>query len=805
METLLVAFGITLLLGFLYVGKGYWAWVSFGAALLLAWFAASPEPATPFGIVAGLFFAVAFLFGRSALRRPVVSLPVMRFMGKVLPKVGDTERIALEAGTVWWDGEIFSGNPDWQKLIRFQSQPLTERERAFLDGPVEELCAMLDDWEIAQGRDVPPKVWDFLKQHRFLGMIIPEAYGGLGFSAIAHSAVVTKISSRSGAAAVVVMVPNSLGPGELLLHYGTEEQKNHYLPRLARGEEIPCFALTEPTAGSDAASMTSSGTVCRGTYEGKEVLGIRLNWRKRYITLAPIATVVGLAFRCYDPDGLLGNEKDLGITCALIPRSLPGIEIGARHDPMGVPFPNGPVFGRDAFIPLDFVIGGRDGIGHGWRMLMESLAAGRSVSLPSLSIGAAQMATRVAGAYGTVREQFNLPIGRLEGIEEPLARIAGFTYLMDAARKLTCGAVDAGEKPAVLSAIVKAYLTNGMRGVLNDAMDIRAGAEICRGPKNILGRAFTAVPIAITVEGANILTRSLIVYGQGAVRAHPFVREEMEAVAGLDLARFDRAFFGHVNFAFRNLARAFLLGVTGARFMAAPVSGPSADYYRTLTRLSAAFALISDAALAIFGGDLKRREKVGGRLADALAWQYLAAATLKRFEDEGQPTRDTAVMRWSAELALAKIETALCEVLDNLPSKPIAVFLRLATFPWGRTLRPPRDTLGGEVAAAILDDGELRRHLTSDIYIPSSQEEGLGALEAALVKIVAAQPARAKLKRAFREGRLQGDSAVDREAAVTAGILTETERRELDKADAAREAVIQVDVFAPGDYASLKG
>ncbi|MEE8394242.1 MAG: acyl-CoA dehydrogenase, partial [Rhodospirillales bacterium] len=531
---ILLAGGIILFLGLLYSGRGYWAWVFLAVALLAAWDNVL-GPSTALKVAGAVVAVLAAVFGIPAVRRAAVSAPLMRMAGKILPAMGETERIALEAGTVWWDGELFSGNPDWKKLLDFKVHELTERERAFIDGPVEQLCAMLDDWRTAQDRDFSDEVWDFIKRERFFGMIIPEKYGGLGFSAIAHSQVITKISSRSVAAAVTVMVPNSLGPGELILHYGTDEQKDHYLPRLASGQDVPCFALTEPGAGSDAASTKSAGIVCKGRFDGEEVLGVRLNWAKRYITLAPIATVVGLAFKLFDPDGLLGGAEELGITCALIPPGLEGVEIGDHHDPMGVPFHNGPIFGVNVFIPLSFVIGGEDGIGQGWRMLMESLSAGRSISLPSLSVGAVQLAARVAGAYGTVREQFNLPIGKFEGVEEPLARIGGYAYLMNAVRILTCGAVDAGEKPAVLSAIAKAYLTEGMRGCLNDAFDIRAGAAICRGPNNILGRGFIGVPISITVEGANILTRSLIIYGQGVIRCHPFVHDEMEAVAKRDL------------------------------------------------------------------------------------------------------------------------------------------------------------------------------------------------------------------------------------------------------------------------------
>ena len=804
MATLLIPIGIAALVGLLYLGRGYWAWVALAAALLLAWYAASASPSWPFAAVAILTGTVALLFGIPLVRRHTVSAPLMRMVGRILPQMGDTERTALEAGTVWWDGALFSGAPDWRRLLDFPAPRLTAEEQAFLDGPVEELCAMSDDWRIAQDRAIPDELWAFMRGHKFFGMIIPKDYGGLGFSALAHSAVVTKLSSRSGAVAVTVMVPNSLGPGELLVHYGTDEQKAHYLPRLARGEDIPCFALTEPTAGSDAAATTSTGVVCRGMWQSKEVLGIRLDWTKRYITLAPVATVIGLAFRMRDPEGLLGDRKELGITCALIPRDLPGVEVGDRHDPMGVPFQNGPIFGHDVFVPLSAVIGGEAGIGNGWRMLMEALAAGRSISLPSLSVGAAELATRTAGAYGTVREQFNLPIGRFEGIEEPLARIGGYTYLMNAARTLTCAAVDAGEKPAVLSAIVKAYLTDGMRTVLNDAMDIQAGAAICRGPKNILGRAYVAVPVAITVEGANILTRSLIVYGQGAVRAHPFVRDEVEAVETRDLARFDRAFFGHVNFACRNLARALVDRLTGGRLISVPGDDRMSGYFRRLSRFSAAFALISDVALAIHGGALKRREKTSGRLADALAWLYLASATLKRFEDEGRPERDVSVMRWSVELALWKIDTALRGVLDNLPNRPLAAVLGWTIFGLTGHAKAPSDRLGAEIARGLTDDGALRRHLTGDIFIPPAQEEGLGRLEATLRKIVAAQPARAKFRDSARTGRHGADLNGSLELAIEVGAITAEERQLLLDADAARLAAIQVDVFDPETYRNLR-
>jgi acyl-CoA dehydrogenase len=796
---------VAAVIALLYAGRGFAAWTLGGALALVGWAIAGIHSPVLFACAAIALAGGAFVFGRPDLRRRWVTARAMPIVARLLPRLGETERIALEAGTVWWDGDLFSGDPDWRKLLAFEPKSLSPAERAFLEGPVEKLCSMLDDWDVSQRGDLPPEIWDFLREHRFFGMIIPEEHGGLGFSAIAHSAVVVKLASRSIAVAVTVMVPNSLGPAELLLHYGTDEQKRHYLPRLARGEEIPCFALTGPEAGSDAAATQSVGVVCRGKFQGEEVLGMRLDWRKRYITLGPVATVIGLAFKLRDPDHLIGDVEDLGITCALIPSNLPGIEIGQRHDPLGVPFQNGPNEGRDVFVPLDFIIGGRGMAGQGWRMLMESLAAGRSISLPALSVGGAQLAARVVSAYGMVREQFDTPIGRFEGVEEPLARIGGLTYLMSAARTLTAGAVDAGEKPAVLSAVVKAYLTEGMRAVVNDAMDIRAGAAICRGPRNILARAHAAVPIGITVEGSNILTRSMIIYGQGAIRCHPFALEEIEAVADGDLERFDRAFFGHVGFVFSSAARALVLGLTGGRSAGSPVRGAAAPWIGRITRMSAAFALVSDACMATLGGRLKRREKITGRLADALAWMYLASAALKRFCDAGQPERERPFLDWGCAHALFQCQEALGGVLDNLPSRPAAWLLRPLVFPTGRRLRPPADAQGAAVARALLDDPEAREALTADLYQPPADEAGLGRLEAALAKAVAALTVEARLREAVRSGDLDhapGDVLADR--ALEAGIIDADERKRLHEAAEAREEVIRVDAFDPEDYPRLR-
>ncbi len=806
MPTVLFFLGVIFFFALLYLGRGFVAWVGVGICWLAAWATAGIGSPVLFVAVALLLAAAALFFAAKSFRQKYLSARLLKFARGQLPEMGDTERIAMEAGTVWWDGDLFSGAPDWRKLFAFKPRLLSDKERAFLDGPVEELCRLVDDWQIAQDRGPSPEVWDFLKKHKFFGMIIPESYGGLGFSAIAHSAVVAKVSSRSVATATTLMVPNSLGPAELLLHYGTEDQRKYFLPRLASGEEIPCFALTGPEAGSDAAATESTGVVAEGSFQGQKVLGIRLNWRKRYITLAPVATVIGLAFRLQDPDGLLGGEADLGITCALIPAGLPGIDIGQRHDPMGVPFANGPIFGKDVFVPLDFVIGGQAGVGQGWKMLMESLAVGRSISLPALSVGAAQLATRVTGAYGAVREQFGRPIGQFEGVEEPLARIGALTYMMNAARVLTCAAVDGGEKPAVLSAIVKAYLTDTMRHIVNDAMDVRGGAAICRGPNNILGRGFIAIPIGITVEGSNILTRSMIVFGQGAVRCHPYLQAEMAALADDDLARFDQVIFQHLNFLGQNFARALVLGVTGGRVTQVPGAGRFGRQLQHFTRLSSAFALLADVTVITMGGALKRKEKISGRMADALAWLYLGSATLKRFYDAGQPKLEEKVMTWACERAQWEVQQALLAVLRNFPNRIVAALLYVAIFPLGPRYKPPSDHLGGEVAQALLGVSELRDRLTGDIFVPRDEDSGLARLESALLTITEAAPVAQKIRAARRDGKIKSRTAAEQiEEARASGLIRPDEHARILAAHEARDGAIQVDAFPPRVYVNLKG
>jgi acyl-CoA dehydrogenase len=738
------------------------------------------------------------------LRRAVASAPLLKLFRRIMPAMSETEREALEAGTVWWEGELFSGRPRWRKLFALPVPKLSAAEQAFLDGPVNELCRMLDDWRINHElHDLPPEVWKFIKDRGFFGMIIPKKYGGLEFSAQAHSAVVMKVSSRSVTAAVTVMVPNSLGPAELLLHYGTEEQKDYYLPRLARGQDIPCFALTGPEAGSDASNMPDRGVVCRAEFQGKkDVLGIRLNWEKRYITLGPVATVLGLAFRLFDPDHLLGKDDDLGITLALIPTDTLGITIGSRHNPLNIAFQNGPNWGKDVFIPLEWIIGGRERVGQGWRMLMESLAAGRSISLPALSAGAGKLAARATGAYARIRKQFKLPIGKFEAVEEVLGRIAGYTYMMDAARTLTAGAVDLGEKPSVASAIVKYQLTEHMRKIVNDAMDVQGGSGICLGPRNILGRVYQALPISITVEGANLLTRALIIYGQGAVRCHPYVLMELHALADKDAARavknFDRAIFGHIGFTLSNAVRAFWLGLTGAWLVRIAMNGPARRYCQKLTRLSTAFAFISDMAMLSLGGSLKRREKISGRFADVLSFMYLASAVVKRFEDDGRPAADVPLMRWACDYCLHEAEKSLVVILKNFPSRFLEWLMGGLVFPIGRRYYVPNDAMGHSAAKLLLEPSEARERLTGGIYIPRSTEDALGRLEDALPKVIAAEPLERRLyKLVDEQPLLHGDHAAQLAEAIKMNRLSAAEAELVRVAHAARREVIAIDDFPP--------
>lgn len=748
--------------------------------------------------------AWALLFHAPGWRRRYVSAPLLKWVKKSMPPISRTEKEAIDAGTVGWDAELFSGRPNWERLFSIPPPTLSERERAFMDGPVEELCAMVDDWEVTRRLgDLPPAVWDFIKRSRMFGLNIPAEYGGLGFSAHAQSCIVQKLSTRSATAAVTVMVPNSLGPAELLLHYGTDAQKQYYLPRLAAGLETPCFSLTNPWAGSDAAAMPDRGVVCRGLHDGQSTLGFRLNWEKRYITLGPVATLIGLAFQAEDPDHLLGGDSDLGITCALIPADTPGVTIGNRHLPLGAAFQNGPNRGREVFIPMDWVIGGQARIGQGWRMLMESLAAGRGVSLPAAAAGAAKVAARSSGAYARIREQFGVEIGRFEGVQEALARIGGLTYLLDAGRTLMTGALALGEKPAVMSAMVKQQCTELSRIVVNHAMDIHAGKGICLGPRNHLARLYQQIPIGITVEGANILTRSLIIFGQGAMRCHPHLLDEINAAAGHDrdpeaaLEAFDRALAQHLSHILANKLRAGGYAMSRSRLARGSGSGLIAAHSRAVEHLSAAFALLADATLVLLGGDLKRREMLSGRFADALSNLYLASAALKRFHDSGAPADEAPLADWACRHALFEAQQALDGVLRNYPKPYLGKLLRLLVFSGGRYLQRPGDALSQRVSALLQTDGPVRERLTEHIYLPADSSEIAAQLEAALTLMERSKPLRRRLKREGRPpppGPALQTWLADQQAA---GALTPDEAKLLARTREMAGEVIRVDDFDP--------
>ena len=735
-------------------------------------------------------------------RRKVFTGPIFKWFQRTLPPMSQTEREAIEAGTVWWDGELFSGRPAWNTLLDYPAPKLTDEEQAFIDGPTEQLCAMVSDWQIGQDLDLPAEAWQFIKEHGFFALIIPKQYGGKGFSAYAHSQVAMKLATRSGDLASTVMVPNSLGPAELLLHYGTDEQRNHYLPRLARGDEIPCFALTGPLAGSDAGAMPDTGIICKGQWQGEEVIGLRLNWEKRYITLGPIATLLGLAFKAYDPDHLLGEQEQLGISLALIPTNTPGVEIGKRHLPLGAAFMNGPNSGKDVFVPLSFLIGGQEMLGKGWMMLMNCLSVGRSISLPAVGTGAAKYTSLVTGQYANIREQFNVPLAAFEGIQESLARIGGNAWLMDSARLLTAKAVDLGEKPSVLSAILKYHLTERGRECIQHAMDVHGGKGIIMGPNNYLGRNWQGAPIFITVEGANILSRNLMIFGQGAIRCHPFVLKEM-ALAGREdrdqaLKEFDQLLLKHIMFAAGNAASTLVLGLGLGHFERVPGDALSQGYFRSLNRQAAAFALLADLSMMLLGGALKRRERLSARLGDVLSYLYLSSAALKRYHDLGSPEHIQPLLRWAMEESLGKAEQALDKLLDNFPNRFIGCALRVLVFPFGRRHTGPSDELDAEVAQLIgrsKGDPALEE-LLAGCFRPQAEGDPVAALQRACDLLDETAPLRKTLHQATREGTVQaqaGRSVI--EAAIEAGVLQETQGQQLRDAESARRAVIDVDAF----------
>ena len=798
------ALGAGFILTFHQARKTWWALLA-GLWILAGWMLGIVSPLTA-GVMAAAAAPILALLTFRPLRSALLSRPAMGAFRQIMPRMSATEQAAVEAGNVWWDAELFAGRPDWRRLLSTPSPSLTAEEQRFLDVETERLCDLANDWETTSvWQDLSPEAWAYAKDKGFLGMIVPKAYGGLGFSAYAHSQVIQKLSTRCSAAAVSVMVPNSLGPAELLLHYGTEDQKDHYLPRLARGEEIPCFALTNPYAGSDAAAITDTGVVCKQMWNGEETLGFRISWRKRYITLAPVATVLGLAFRAVDPDGLLGDEAEPGITCVLIPRDHPGVNIGRRHWPLNAVFQNGPTTGDDVFVPMEMVIGGRAQVGAGWRMLMECLAAGRAISLPSSNVGMSKLAVGMVGAYVAIRRQFNQPIGAFEGVQEALARMAGHLYATDAVRRLAAAALDQGEKPSVVSAIAKYHVTERARTVINDAMDVIGGKGVCMGPGNYLARAYQQVPIAITVEGANIMTRTLIIYGQGAIRCHPYVLTLMRTAEAGELRPFDAALFGYVGFLFRNMARALTFGLTGGVLIGAPrdAAPQLKRYYRAATRFSTLLALASDLSMATVGGALKRKGALTGRLGDILSQLFILSSVLKRFEDEGRPAEDLPFVHWAAQDALARAGAAWRSLLANHPGRGAALFLRLIGAPFGLKTPEPDDRCAAAVAALMQTHGPARDRLIAGSWTARVEIDPIAVTLAAFELYPQVEAIERRLKDAMRSGviarapqnlTLLDDWAVD---AQGKGLITAQERELIGRFAAYADQAIQVDDFAP--------
>lgn len=771
--------------------------------ILLAWTAAMAMLSlwTPWLLVP---LAIMLLpFNLLPMRRAMFSKPMLHTFQKVMPPMSRTEKEAIDAGTTWWEGDLFRGNPDWQKLHNYPQPRLTEAEQAFIDGPVEEACRMANDFQIThEMADLPPELWAYLKEHRFFAMIIKKEYGGLEFSAYAQAKVLQKLAGVSGILAITVGVPNSLGPGELLQHYGTDEQKDHYLPRLARGQEIPCFALTSPEAGSDAGAIPDSGVVCMGDWQGQQVLGMRLTWNKRYITLAPVATVLGLAFKLSDPDHLLGDTAELGITCALIPTSTPGVEIGRRHFPLNVPFQNGPTRAQDIFVPLDYIIGGPKMAGQGWRMLVECLSVGRGITLPSNSTGSLKSIAMAIGAYAHIRRQFKLPIGKMEGIEEPLARIAGNAYVMDAAASLITYGIVLGEKPAVLSAIVKYHCTHRGQRAIVDAMDIAGGKGIMLGNSNFLARAYQGAPIAITVEGANILTRSMIIFGQGAIRCHPYVLQEMAAAQSNDVKAFDKALFSHIGHVGSNKMRSLWLGLTAGLTSSTPTRDATRRYYQHLNRISANLALLSDISMSVLGGSLKRRERISARLGDILSQLYLASAALKRYEDEGRNEADLPLVHWGVQDALNQAEVAIDDLLRNFPNRLIAGLLRGVIFPTGRHCRAPSDRLDHQLARILQLPSATRSRLGRGQYLTPGENNPAGLLEEALQDVMAAEVIHDRLCKQLKKhlSFTRLDKLAQR--GLQEGWINEEEAQVLIRAEQSRLRSINVDDFAADELAT---
>src|SRR3990167_4422826 len=753
-----------------------------------------------------VFLMIATLFNIKTWRRRLISQRLLNFYRQAMPTMSRTEREAITSGTVTWEGDLFRGNPNWHKLMSYPPAKLTAEEQAFLDGPVETLCRMISDWDITHHRaDLPPEMWQFIKEQGFFGLIIPKQYGGKQFSSYAHSQTIVKVSGLSVTVSTTIAVPNSLGPAELLLHYGTEEQKNYYLPKLACGGEIPCFALTSSEAGSDASAMTDYVIVCWEMYEEKKTLGIRLNWNKRYITLAPIATVIGLAFKLYDPDHLLGHHENIGITCALIPRQTPGITIGRRHFPLNTPFQNGPIQGKNVFIPLEWIIGGQQQVGKGWHMLMECLAVGRAITLPASTVGGTKILSYATGAYTRIRKQFNRPIGRFEGIEEALARMGAYAYLADAARTLAVSSIDIGEKPAVASAIVKYHVTELGRKVACDGMDIHGGKGICLGPKNYLGRGYESSPIAITVEGANILTRNMIIFGQGAIRCHPYVLAELEAAQLQDhaaaLVAFDKAVMKHIAFGISNVVRSIVLAVTGSYVVYTPAIKHK-RYLQHATRFCSAFALLADCSMLVLGSQLKRKESISARLGDILSFLYLLSAVIKHYHDQGEQQDDLPLVSYACEYCLFEIQERFNDIMHNFPNRWLAYLLRVFIFPLGQHFTKPSDRLNHKISQLLMAPTLTRARLSAGAFLSPGKENILTDLEDALIKTIAAEPIEKLIKTAKHDGAIMGYTLFEQaQAALKKNIITIEQFDMFTQAEEARQKVIAVDDFNTEDLA----
>lgn len=762
-------------------------WISVGVGVL--------------SLVLAVISVVLVLLAQKPLRQQLLSRHIFNWFRSVLPNISQTEQEAIDAGTVWWDGELFSGKPNWAKLLALPKPSLTDEEQAFLDGPVVELCRMMDNWNINHNLAViPPETLKFIKDKGFLGMIIPKEYGGLGFSGTAQSEVLSRISVTGGCISIFIGVPNSLGPGELLIKYGTEAQKDHYLPRLAKGVDVPCFALTGPLAGSDATSLPDQGVVCKGEFNGEEVVGIKLNFEKRYITLAPVASVIGLAFQLSDPDHLIGDKDDYGITCALIPRKTKGIRIGRRHKPIGDAFINGPIFGKDVFIPLDYIIGGVDMVGMGWTMLVNCLSVGRCITLPSIGNGMSKQMLMGTSAYAAVRQQFGLPIAKFEGVQKPLARIAGYSYIENAACAHTIQSLSYGEKPSVPSAILKYHVTEMARQCLIDAMDIHGGKSIMTGPKNYVADPYTSIPILITVEGANIMTRNLMIFGQGATRSHPYVLKEMQLakqpVNDHTVAEFDSTFFAHIGFSIGNAVRSFVLGIAGGLLSKNPGHACLAKHYRDLDRLSANFALIADVSMLSLQSSLKFKEMLSARLGDLLSNLYMASMVLKHYENEGCPEDEYPLVKWSLAHLTHGYQVAVDEILQNYPNRFVALKLRWLMFPLGKIFSAPKDALDTEVAELFTRNTPLRQRYLDDVFAENLEINPAGQTNHVFLENARLQPIFKKIFAAIKAKKISkaiGNQQIS--LAKDAGVITAAEAKQLMAYDKQLMEVIHVDHF----------